>query len=352
MAFGLPGEPHMRVITRLLTLCSLSMLTLSALAAPVPGLYQVRETVGSQHAAERELTLQQALDTLVLRLTGDPEASLRPELLPLREAPQRLVSRYVYDGNTLVVDFDPASTGEALRAAGLSLWGADRPELLVWWMTDTPEGAQLVGDAQESAKWLQTAARHRGLPLRLPLADLTEQMLITPDVLMAKDAVELRKVSVRYGVDALLAVQAKPARGNWQGRWQVWMGKDLLQGEATGNSLAALSDAVMLAVQQKLAPRFVVRPELGAAVTLVVDHADLLRYAELERLLEPFHPRLRKVEGARLTYRLQTTPDQLRAQLALLRLREVPPPVRLASGPAQPGDALAQARSDNALYFQ
>ncbi|KHO65609.1 DUF2066 domain-containing protein [Pseudomonas flexibilis] len=342
----------MRVIAPLLALCSLSLLSLNALAAPVPGLYQVRETVGSQHAAERLLVLQQALDTLVLRLTGDPEASLRPELLALREAPQRLVSRYVYDGNTLVVDFDPATTGAALREAGLSLWGADRPELLVWWMTETPDGAQLVGDAQDSASLLQKAAQHRGLPLRLPLADLTEQMMITPDVLMAHDAQELRKASQRYGVDALLAVQAKPARGNWQGRWQVWLGKDLLQGEATGNSLAALGDAVMLAVQQKLAPRFVVRPETGAAVTLVVDHADLLRYAELERLLEPFHPRLRKVEGARLTYRLQASPDQLRAQLALLRLREVPPPVRLASDPAQPGAALAQAYSDNALYFQ
>ena len=76
----------MRVIARLLALCSLSLLSLNALAAPVPGLYQVRETVGSQHAAERLLVLQQALDTLVLRLTGDPEASLRPELLALREA--------------------------------------------------------------------------------------------------------------------------------------------------------------------------------------------------------------------------------------------------------------------------
>ena len=151
----------MRVIARLLALCSLSLLSLNALAAPVPGLYQVRETVGSQHAAERLLVLQQALDTLVLRLTGDPEASLRPELLALREAPQRLVSRYVYDGNTLVVDFDPATTGAALREAGLSLWGADRPELLVWWMTETPDGAQLVGDAQDSASPLQKAAQHR-----------------------------------------------------------------------------------------------------------------------------------------------------------------------------------------------
>lgn len=341
----------MRVFARLLALCGLSLFTLNALAAPVPGLYQVREAVTSQQAAERERALLQALDTLILRLTGDPQAAARPELATLRETPQNLVSRYIYDDNTLVVNFDPSTTNAALRQLGLSLWGADRPELLVWWMTDTPDGARLVGDAQESADWLQGAARHRGLPVRLPLADLTEQMLITPDVLMAGDAQELRKVSVRYGVDALMAVRAQPVREGWRGRWQVWIGKDLLQGEAAGNSLPALGDAVLMAVQQRLAPRFVVRGEVGGLVTLVVDHADLIRYAELERLLEPFKPRLAKVEGARLTYRLQTSPDQLRSQLALLRLREVPPPVRLATGSGEAG-ALAQAHADNALYFQ
>lgn len=341
----------MRVITRLLAVCSLFLLALNAQAAPVPGLYQVRENVASQQTAERARALQQALDTLIVRLTGDPDVITRPELETLRETPQNLVSRYVYDGNTLVVDFDSSTTNAALRQLGLSLWGADRPELLAWWMTDTPDGARLVGDAQEHAAWLQAAAQHRGLPLRLPLADLTEQMLVTPDVLLASDAHELRKVSLRYGADALMAVRARPAREGWQARWQVWIGKDLLQGQATGDNLPALGDAVLLAVQQRLAPRFVVRPEMESVVTLVVDHADLIRYAELERLLEPFQPRLRKVEGARLVYRLQASPDQLRSQLALLRLREVPPPVRLTPNGGEPG-VLAQAHADGALYFQ
>lgn len=341
----------MRVIARLLALCSLPLLSFSTLAAPVPGLYQVREAVSSHQAAERERVLHQALGTLVLRLTGDPLAVERPELLALREAPEQLVSRYIYDGNTLVVDFDPTTTNLALRQAGLSLWGADRPELLVWWLNETPEGTQLVGDAADTARVLQSAARHRSLPLRLPLADLTEQMLVTRDVLLSADATELSKLSVRYGMDALLAVSARPAGGRWQGRWQVWMGKDLLQGSVDGASLPELSDAVMLAVHKSLAPRFVVRPETGAVVHLVVGHTDLIRYAELERLLEPFQPRLRKIEGSRLTYRLQASAEQLRAQLALLRLSEVSPPVRLVSQAGDP-EALAQAYADNTLYFQ
>src|SRR5690606_33577502 len=147
-----------------------------------------------------------------------PQASQRPELEALRAEPQQLVSRYVYEGNTLVVDFDATTVTTALRAAGLSLWGSDRPELLACWMTHKPERQQLVADAQESAACLQAAVQRRSLPVRLRLTVLTVQMLVTHEVLTAPDAQELRKLSVRYGVDALLGVQARQTAGGWKAR--------------------------------------------------------------------------------------------------------------------------------------
>jgi hypothetical protein len=56
----------------------------------------------------------------------------------------------------------------------------------------------------------------------------------------------------------------------------------------------------------------------------VVSNVDLPRYAELERLLEPFAPRLLRADGKVLTYRLKASAEQLRAQLALARLQELP----------------------------
>ncbi|MNJ54869.1 hypothetical protein D3C77_503300 [compost metagenome] len=251
----------------------------------------------------------------------------------MREKPQRLISQYVYDGNVLVVDFDPATSMQALRQAGLPLWGADRPAVLVWWLNESARGSQLVGDAQDSAALLRRAAQHRGLPVQLPLADLSEQWVGTPSALSGKNLPALREASARYAADALLTVYARQARGSqWQAHWRLWQGEQLLQGQVAGANAAALNDAVLLAVQQTLAPFFVVRPGGEETLTLVVYNVDLQRYAELERLLEPFAPRLLRAEGKLLTYQLKASAEQLRAQLALARLQELPAAAGQGSG--------------------
>ncbi|MCE6983853.1 DUF2066 domain-containing protein, partial [Pseudomonas frederiksbergensis] len=87
---------------------------------------------------------------------------------------------------------DPGSTERALRQAGLALWGNNRPSILGWWLNDSAEGSSLVGDGQGSAEPLRRAAQHRGLPLRLPLADLQEQLVATGKNLEGTDPAPLR----------------------------------------------------------------------------------------------------------------------------------------------------------------
>lgn len=312
----------MRPTFRPLLLC-LSLLSLPTLAATVSDLYQVRETVVSQQPDEREAALQRAVDTLVLRLTGKPEASKGNALAALRKDPQQIISQYAYEGDHLVVDFDAVSTDRSLRQAGLPLWGVNRPAILAWWLNDTANGSNMVGDGQASAEPLRQAAQHRGLPLRLPLADLSEQLLATSETLGGKDPGPLRDASERYDADALLAVRASEADGKWQASWQLWLGDEREQGKAEGADQAALADALLLAVSERLAPRFVVAPGASSTQTVEIIGADLSRYAELQRVLEPFGAKLQAVQADRLTYKVNATAEQLRAQLALLQLREV-----------------------------
>ncbi len=313
----------MRLSARLFALC-LPLFSLPALAVPVSGLYQVREAVTSQQPEERSAALNRALETLVLRLTGDAKALQSPALEGVRQDPQQLVSQYVYEGDTLVVDFDPLTTENKLRQAGLPLWGANRPAILTWWLNSSAEGASLVGDGQEAAAPLQQAAQHRGLPLRLPLADLQEQLAATPESLGATQPDALREPSERYAADALLAVQAREDGGQWQAEWRLWLGDAREQGKAQGADQQALADAVLLAVSERLAPRFLVKPGAASALTLEVQGANLGRFAELERLLEPFAARLLRASGDLLVWQVNASAEQLRAQLALAGLQEVP----------------------------
>jgi len=319
----------------------ISLVSLASHADTVKSLYQVREPVTSQAPEERDQATQRALDTLVLRLTGDPKAAQSPGLAAIRKDPQQIISQYGFDAGppeVLKVDFDPASTEQALRRAGLSLWGANRPSILAWWLNDSTEGSSLVGDGQGSAAPLRRAAQHRGLPLRLPLADLSEQLVATAPNLEGTDAAPLRSASDRYNADALLAVHAREEGGQWQANWRLWLGDQKEAGSVQGADQAAVADAVLLAVSQRLAPRFVVKPGASGEQLLEVQGMSLERYATLGRLLEPFGARLQSVDADRILYRVNGSAEQLRSQLSLAKLQEVPAGEAPApTVPVQPG---------------
>ncbi len=340
----------MRLSARLLALC-LPLFSLPALAEPVSGLYQVREAVTSQQPEERSAALNRALETLVLRLTGDAQALQNPALAGVRQDPQQLVSQYVYEGETLVVDFDPLTTENKLRQAGLPLWGANRPSILTWWIVTSREEGGLVGDGQEAAAPLQQAAQHRGLPLRLPLADLQEQLVATPDNLGASQPDALREASERYAADALLAVQVREEYAGMQAEWRLWLGDSREEGTVKGSSPQELADAVFLAVSQRLAPRFLVKPGAASALTLEIHGANLARYAELERLLEPFAARLLRAKGDLLVWQVNASAEQLRAQLSLAGLQEVPADAAPLDASANPQAAPAPAAA-NLMRFR
>ena len=180
--------------------------------------------------------------------------------------------------------------------------------------------------------------------MRLPLGDLDEQLVATAKNLEGTDPAPLQAASGRYGADALLAVHATEADGKWNGTWRLWLGDQREQGKVEGADQAALADAVMLAVSQRLAPRFVVKPGVSSEQSLQVQGVNLERYAELGRLLEPFGGRIVEVHGDVMTWKATASPDQLRAQLGLARLQELPPEAAApVANPAVPAEGATPA---------
>ena len=347
-------------LSKLLFVGCLSLISLPSVAETMSNLYQVRETVSGQTPDERTQATQRALETLILRLTGDPKALQSAGLAGVRKDPQQIITQFGYEAGppeSLLVDFDPASTERSLHQAGLPVWGSNRPTILGWWLSDATDGSNLVGDGQSAAEPLRRAAQHRGLPLRLPLADLGEQIVATAKNLEGTDSAPLKDASERYGADGLLAVHAREENGQWQGKWRLWLGQQSEQGTASGADSGALADAVLLAVSQRLAPRYVVKPGASTGLVLEVQGMNLERYAQLSRLLDPFGAKLKAVSGDRITYEVNGSADQLRSQLSLAKLQEVPAGEVSAAVPAQqpPVDGAApvtQPSSAPQLHFR
>ena len=127
----------------------------------------------------------------------------------------------------------------------------------------------------------------------------------------------------------------------------MWLGDQKEQGTVQGADTAALADGVLLAVSQRLAPRFVTRPGVSSEQLLEVQGMTLEHYAALGHLLEPFGAQIQSIDGDRVIYRVNGSAEQLRAQLSLAKLQEIPAgeaqaPVQGAEG-AAPAVAAPQA---------
>ena len=81
---------------------------------------------------------------------------------------------------------------------------------------------------------------------------------------------------------------------------------------------------------------------------LQVQGMTLERYAALGHLLEPFGAQLQRVDGDRIVYRVNGSSEQLRSQLSLAKLQEVPageaPAVVEGAQPAIAPEPQAQLR--------
>ena len=72
---------------KLLSVGCLSLISVASHAENLNSLYQVLEPVSSQAPQERDQATLRALDTLVLRLTGDAKAAQNPGLAAIRKDP-------------------------------------------------------------------------------------------------------------------------------------------------------------------------------------------------------------------------------------------------------------------------
>ena len=298
----------------------LSLSAVTAYAASADGLYQVREELVSQESDVRDAGLQQAFVTLIQRLTGSAEAAQSSQLAKYHANPESLISRYGYEDTTLVVNFDPQTVQSALRESGLPVWGANRLAVLVWWQADQVQGLRLLSDGQTDASTLYSAAQYYGVPARIPLGDLDEQLLVSNAALSENE--DIRALVERYTADAVVIVQQQRDGDALQAQWQLWVGDEHEQGQVSAESEEILARQVFAKVNQHLAQRFAIKPGQGERFTVRVADVNLERFVLLERLLEPFAAQLQEVNQNYAQWQVRSTPEQLRAQLALAHLQE------------------------------
>lgn len=217
-----------------LMIVSLTLCGSPVRAAVVDGLYEVEVPVEDQSRAARRDATRAALLEMLTRMTGLVDVPLNDAVNGALSDPGRYFVQYRYEQRsgeqgpepTLIVRFAPAAITRLVGAANLPMWGANRPSVIAWLVTDEADQREILGAGSSHPVLLalQAQARRRGIALVVPLMDLEDQLAVPAAAVYGSVAQILEEGSRRYAADMMLIARVRrdPADG-WALQWEFWM---------------------------------------------------------------------------------------------------------------------------------
>ncbi|MGI9229931.1 MAG: DUF2066 domain-containing protein [Gammaproteobacteria bacterium] len=273
-------------------------------AVRVGDLYQAQIAVADKTAPAREQAIRTALKIVLVKLTGDRSAAIRPALLELVDNAASYVQQFSYredrDSATAVgqttlrlllnVKFDETTLSNGLREAGVSLWGNERPAVLVWLLLQ--QGRQRFIASPESTPELiailQKRAGERGISLIFPLMDLQDNSTIQAGDIRGGIAEPVLRASRRYQSEVILTASLSSRyAGLWESTWTAYIDQAVADIWSTESDMVALTlEEGLDILVDSLAHRYVSEGGLGRFNLSISNVSSAARYAGLLRYLE------------------------------------------------------------------
>lgn len=308
-------------LSKLLVLTvSMLMMTTSLAATPVA---TVEVPLNGQSNEQITPLLTTGLTKVMARLTGNPQIAEQAAVLPLLKDPNAFIEHYKQQAtpSKLSIAFDQAAITAALNKAGIATWTAQKPVILLWWITNQQTNTTLLDEAQTNTKIIQQAAIEEGLPLRIPLADLTEQALTDKAIFTAVKPDAIFQASAKYNANVILAVAANHTADNWQLNWRLWQANSsqlIAQGQTAASSLTEAAANLLAAINPPLAKIYVVSAGEAKKLTITFKQVNFSSYVQISKLMTSFKGRLLETNGSTVRYELTADPLQLQTQLELI----------------------------------
>jgi hypothetical protein len=168
--------------------------TRAIIEAQVKAFYILAERLGSPEAAKR-------LAGMDARDIGRMLRSLSIE--EERSAPGRYIGK-------LTVRFLPAKIREVFSQHGIEVVEDQAPPIVVLPLWKGPDGPRVWEENPWRKAWLDLKAEQSVVPIIIPLGDLEDTSAISPEEVLAGDAIKLESLMLRYEAKAILVALAEP----------------------------------------------------------------------------------------------------------------------------------------------
>lgn len=197
--------------------------------------FYTSEALVTDEKSEARL-IRETLINVLIKQTGQAAIGTDPRIIDILAQQDELIvsesyrdkrspaNRFAEPDRYLRVTFNPARLDTLMRAAGLDLWGLERPDTLIWLALEDPqtrERRMLQSDDPMLAYAMQTAADQRALPLILPIQDQTDFALVDAQRIWSGNYDDAVLASERYAADQTLLGAASKRNDLWQVRWRL-----------------------------------------------------------------------------------------------------------------------------------
>ncbi|MBI1424521.1 MAG: DUF2066 domain-containing protein [Gammaproteobacteria bacterium] len=288
----------------LLAFCILILLAGTAVADEVTNLYEATVPVTDQDKDNRADAIRTAFLQVLSRVSGRSDitdAQQFPAIASAVQGATRFAQQYRYvttpaadgqpPGLALWVRFDETALGQVLRASHLPVWGSTRPSTLLWLAVDNRGQRELLAaDSHDEANSiLQERARLRGVPLRLPLLDLTDRTSLNVSDVWGNFESTILQASQRYQTEAVLVGRVfQSYGGTWTGRWSLYVESGRDDWTVTGKSLADVLNPGIDKTAELLAMRYaqVYQVDTGKVLVEVKDIKGLASFNRVVKYLQ------------------------------------------------------------------
>ncbi len=283
-------------MTRLFTVLFLIFTASTASAAQVSHLYQARVPVATQSDQDRSRVAPDALKQTIIKAVGNRQAVNSADITALLADAERYVERYSYhqiaqDGDsttaeTLAVNFifDAKTLNNALERIGLPIWGENRPEILLWLVSDSNGEPRLIGHSDDNTinNLIEKHAERRGLPIVLPVMDLEDQTQISFTDIQSGNSNIITSASARYGARIIVTAQLGGSPEQTGISWQTFNNNDNPRWQSEGTLDIAIAGGIDQ-LADSLGQRFA--QQMGPAQQLALEIADVKDYNDYNRLM-------------------------------------------------------------------
>lgn len=324
---------------RLLLVLALAFGSAPLVAAPVEDIYNASVAVADQGEVERQRGIKRALAEVMVKLVGKRSILGDEGLVDVLSRANDYVVGYGYamsspdlgweepepgseEGTpagklTLQVNFEGNMLQRVLRDLLLPIWPVDRPPVVVWLVQRGASGARFYEppELDNVIAEVEEALRRRGVPFKLPLYDLQDQMSLNAEQALAGSVAELTKAGLRYGTRHWLVLEVPTAAESRGLIWRVGGDQEHANGKhdaATGES--SVTGALDAAIDHfSTAFAFQARQQqkqLAIVVGEVSSYTDFKGLmAALNQLEVVASLRVKQIEGKFVTLELQAGGD-------------------------------------------